>query len=67
MSKKEVNINDSFSKLMHWVFPTYFGVVIERKDGWYYVFGKPHKTWEDATKAVDEYLETLSKSVNRLK
>jgi len=63
MSRKEVNLNDSFSKLMHSVFPVYLGKIIERTATGYKVFDIVHHSWEEATKAVDRHFEIIEKSI----
>ena len=67
MSRKEVNLTDSFSKLMHFAFPVYLNKRIERKKDGFEVFGVTHPTWEEATKAVDEFYENFPQPKNILK
>lgn len=61
------DIGEAYNRLMSLSFPRYRNKIIELNPEGYMVFSTQYPTWEEATKAVDEFYIKFPESVNRIK
>jgi len=61
-----MSVEKSFARLINHVFPRYRGVDIERRDGGYVWNRDFYPTKEDLDKAIDQHIDYLRASINRI-